>query len=256
MSFDADLLRRVEDAGLNASAPPQQRWIDGWIVRFNPGKAKRARCINAVAAGVRSWERKLDECAEVYRHAGLPMLVRVTPFTQPPELDQCLERRGWHSIDDTRVMVCPALDEGPVASTPAGMTVAVESPADFARTIGTLRGSSLAQVDAHAARLAASPVPHVGWVLRRDGEAVACAQAAQEGDLVGLYDVFVAPRARGAGLARWMCEGLLKEARTRGAKAAYLQVDADNAPARTVYRALRFADAYWYSYRSEKASAY
>ncbi len=48
-AFDATLLSRVEDAGLNASAPPQQRWIDGWLLRFSPGKAKRARCINAVA---------------------------------------------------------------------------------------------------------------------------------------------------------------------------------------------------------------
>ena len=43
--FPAALLSRIEDAGLNASAPPQQRWIDGWLVRYCPGKAKRARCI-------------------------------------------------------------------------------------------------------------------------------------------------------------------------------------------------------------------
>jgi len=50
-TLSTDLLSRVEDAGLNASAPPQQRWIDGWLVRFSPGKAKRARCVNAVAPG-------------------------------------------------------------------------------------------------------------------------------------------------------------------------------------------------------------
>jgi hypothetical protein len=31
--LDETLLSRVEDAGLNASAPPQQRWLDGWLVR-------------------------------------------------------------------------------------------------------------------------------------------------------------------------------------------------------------------------------
>ena len=45
------LLSRVEDAGINASAPPQQRWVDGWLLRFSPGKAKRARCVQAVADG-------------------------------------------------------------------------------------------------------------------------------------------------------------------------------------------------------------
>ena len=58
-TFDAALLSRVEDAGLNASAPPQQRWLDGWLVRFSPGKAKRARCVNAVAAGRLPLDEKL-----------------------------------------------------------------------------------------------------------------------------------------------------------------------------------------------------
>ena len=30
--MDEALLSRVEDAGLNASAPPQQRWLDGWLL--------------------------------------------------------------------------------------------------------------------------------------------------------------------------------------------------------------------------------
>ncbi len=47
----ADLLARIEDAGLNASAPPQQRVLDGWLLRFSPGKAKRARCVNAIGVG-------------------------------------------------------------------------------------------------------------------------------------------------------------------------------------------------------------
>ena len=49
--MDEALLRDVEDAGLNASAPPQQLWRDGWLIRRSPGKAKRARCVNALAPG-------------------------------------------------------------------------------------------------------------------------------------------------------------------------------------------------------------
>ena len=76
-SFDTGLLARIEDAGLNASAPPQQRWMDGWLLRFSPGKAKRARCVNAVAAGRLALADKLQRCEAVYAEAQLPLLVRI-----------------------------------------------------------------------------------------------------------------------------------------------------------------------------------
>src|SRR6185369_5608861 len=107
------LLSRIEDAGLNASAPPQQRWIDGWLVRFSPGKAKRARCINAVAEGRLSLDERLALSEAVFREAGLPMFVRITPFSHPSGLDATLERRGLHRIDDTRVMVAPICPDLP-----------------------------------------------------------------------------------------------------------------------------------------------
>ncbi len=74
-------------------------------------------------------------------------------------------------------------------------------------------------------------------------------------ELVGLYDVFVAPEARGRGLARRLCAWLLARAREEGARHAYLQVEGDNAPARAVYHRLGFADAYAYHYRTPEAGA-
>ena len=66
-------LARIEDAGLNASAPPQQRVLDGWLLRFSPGKAKRSRCVNAVAPGRMPVAHKLALCEPVFAQAGLPL---------------------------------------------------------------------------------------------------------------------------------------------------------------------------------------
>src|SRR5689334_4346779 len=104
-AFPVQLLSRIEDAGLNASAPPQQRWLDGWLVRFSPGKAKRARCINAVADGRSPLPERLAACERVFVDAQLPLIVRVTPFSQPPGLDSHLADQGLRRFDDTRVMV-------------------------------------------------------------------------------------------------------------------------------------------------------
>ena len=247
------LLSRVEDAGINASAPPQQRWVDGWLVRTSPGKAKRARCVQAVADGRLPLAERLALCAEVYRAAQLPMVLRLTPFSKPAGLDRILAEQGYQRLDETRVMVAPQLPLAPELL-PPGWTLEALTPAAFAEAVGALRGSPAGQRAAQAERLALSPVPFQALALRRldDGAILACGQAAVEAELVGLYDVFTHPQARGQGLARQLCTSLLARARLAGARVAYLQVEADNHAARSIYHRLGFADAYAYHYRTRE----
>lgn len=250
---DRTLLSRVEDAGINASAPPQQRWMDGWIVRTCPGKAQRARCINAVAPGRMAVAEKLAACAALYAELGLPLIVRITPFTQPAELDAHLAAAGFDFHDDTRVMVLSRLDAVDLNPGPApadsGDWVPLSPPA-YADAVGEIRGSAAEARRAHAERLSNSPVPYRGFALQRDGMVLACGQIATEGDLAGLYDIATHPRAQRHGLAMWLCKRLLTVAISEhSCKAAYLQVGAGNDAARRIYARLGFADAYSYHYR-------
>ena len=249
-AFDATLLSRIEDAGLNASAPPQQRWLDGWLLRLSPGKAKRARCINAVAAGRLPISAKLAACQRAFDAAGLPLIMRITPFSLPGDLDATLAHTGLARFDDTRVMVLADLLAPAPRALPKWLSLHPLALEPFAQRVGQLRGSPLAQRAAHAERLASSPVPFSAWELRRDGETLACGQIAVEDDIAGLYDVYTAESARGQGLATLLCTALLEDAIRRGARHAYLQVESDNHPARAVYRRLGFSDGYAYHYRT------
>lgn len=256
--LDAALLARIEEAGLNASAPPTQRLVAGWLVRLSPGKAKRARCVNAVATPAEPLAALLDRLGVIYCDAGLPLIVRITPFSHPRVLDTLLALRGWRRFDDTRVMVCAALGASHFKALPLPPGCRLDTPGHggFAEAVGRLRNSPLAQREAHAERLRGSPVPYRGLLLKgADGELLACAQMATEGDLVGLYDVFTSPTHRGRGHARWLCTRLLLEAHAAGVRSAYLQVDAANASARALYAALGFVDGYAYHYRSEDPDA-
>ena len=258
--IDAQLLSRIEDTSLNASAPPQQRWMDGWIVRTSPGKAKRARCVNAVATGRLPLAQKLALARAAFEDAGLPMMVRITPFTQPLELDALLAAHGWTTLDDTRVMAMVDLQASPFPTQPplpAG-TAWSRWPAEaYAEAVGRLRGSPPEQRLAHAERLKSSPIPYEGYAVQHvaSGEVLACGQFAREAELVGLYDVYTAEAARGQGLARRLCERLLFLAAAQGARVAYLQVEADNHPARQIYQRLGFTDQYAYHYRQAPTSA-
>lgn len=250
-------MSRVEDAGLNAAAPPQQRWIDGWLVRALPGKARRARCINALAPGRLPVQQKLALAAEVYREASLPMIFRLHRFTEPQGLDAELEQLGWAVVDHTKVMIRPDLRGLSPRGLPEGIEFAALDSAAFAQAVGVMRGSPPDHVQSHALRLLHSPVPYRGFVFRRraDGMVLACGQTAREGPMVGLYDVFTHPQARNQGLAAQLCERLLSLSASDGAVVGYLQVDAANEPALAVYRRLGFQPAYGYHYRDAPGAA-
>ncbi|MFM2055952.1 MAG: hypothetical protein RLY71_337 [Pseudomonadota bacterium] len=241
---------RIEDAVLNASAPPQQRWLDGWLLRHCPAKAKRARCINPLAPGRLPLAERLALAEQFYAAQGLPLLVRITPFV-PAGLDAALAERGLVRQDETLVMAHPALaehfssDPAPDDTLPPGTTLQPVDADTYADVVGSLRGTPLEQRRAHAERLRASPVPYQGFVLG----GIACGQLAREDERVGLYDVFVAPGARGHGLARQLCAALLRRAVSEGARTGYLQVEPDNPAAQRVYTRLGFREVYRYHYR-------
>lgn len=259
---------RIEDAGLNASATPQQLWVDGWLLRFSPGKAKRARCVNALAPGRMGFDQRLAWIEAFYARAELPLVFRITPFSQPATLDAELAARGLVKRDSTHVMVCadlraglfgealaPSVPVAPVAPIP-GYVIQTLGTQAFAQAVGRLRGSTLQQQQAHAQRQELSPLAWRAFVVRKaaDGQVVAAAQLAIEAELAGVYDVVTADAERGQGLGTWLCRHMLTQALREGAATAYLQVEADNSGARRIYSRLGFVDAYDYHYRVRQAA--
>lgn len=238
------LALRAELAGLDASAPPQQTDIDGWLIRLSPGKAKRSRCINALREGTLPLDELLARCQRAYDAAGLPLAVRVTPWSQPTDLDARLAAKGWGLFDATDVMLLHTL-----VPAPAPAPLQALDAAAYAATVGALRGSSTSAIAAHAERLANAPVSYQGFALNdAAGALLACGQIVVDADLVGLYDVFSAVPRQGHG--ERLCRALLTRAHAQGARHAYLQVSNDNTVAQRLYARLGFVRAYGYHYRS------
>lgn len=240
---------RIEEAGLNALQTQRQLFYDGWLLRVSPGKAKRARSVNAHFGSTLPLPLKLAYCESLYARHGLPPLFRITPFVQPPDLDHTLAARGYAAFDPTLVQAAP-LDAGPeLPALAAGVALTEPDAGTFVDIVGDLRGSPVQQRAAHRERLQHTLLP-TRFVVVRAGDRIACAaQIAVEGDLAGVFDVVTAEEARGNGYATLACAALLAWAARHGARLAYLQVDAGNAPAIAVYRKLGFATVYTYHYR-------
>jgi ribosomal protein S18 acetylase RimI-like enzyme len=240
--------RRLEELGLNSSTPPGQLLYDGWLLRLLPGKAKRARSVNAVYASTLPIERKVEYCERVYAERRLPAIFRITPFSQPPMLDAALESAGYARFDETSVEAAQ-IDPG-LADDPAVEPMDVPAWVD---AVGALRGSPAAHRASHRARLEATPLAMRALALRDAQGIVATGLTIVEDGHAGLFDIITREDARGRGHARRLVASLLRHGWQLGARRAYLQVQLDNEVARRLYAGFGFSQryTYWYRGRSE-----
>jgi ribosomal protein S18 acetylase RimI-like enzyme len=240
--------RRLEELSLNSSAPPGQLLYDGWLLRMAPGKAKRPRSVNAFYASTLALEDKVRYCERLYGAARLPTLFRITPFAHPADLDAELGRLGYGRFETTSVQ-STSISAGGIDRAPDASVMNLRAWVD---AVGDLRGTPPEHRATHLARLEGMPLPVRGVAVERDGRVIATGLTIVEDDCAGLFDIATHEQARRQGHARTVVASLLRAARSMGARHAYLQVSAGNAPAIALYREFGFRERYTYWYRGRE----
>jgi len=236
--------RRIEELSLNSSAPPGQLIYDGWILRLARGKAKRARSVNAVYASTIPLPEKIGYCERLYGEARVPALFRITPFSNPPELDRELEWRGYERFDNTSVEAATIKS----AQFAGDMAEAMELDS-WVAAVGELRGSPPEHRSAHFARIDGMPLRKLPVAVREEGRIIATGLAIVEDDCVGLFDIITHADSQRRGHAKAVVATLLRRAWELGARYAYLQVQEENEAARRLYSQFGFSQQYLYWYR-------
>ncbi len=241
-------LERVEEIGLNALQTQRQLFYDGWLLRMSPGKAKRARSVNAHFGSTLPLAQKIAYCERLYAECGLPALFRITPFAKPANLETELEVRGYVSFEPTRVQLM-RLDHPPEALAVPDVDFVTPTAAGFAEAVGAIQEATAQQRAAFLERIIQSPLATRAVVAMQEGRAVGTGTVMLEDRMAGVFTMGTIPEMRGRGIGRAILAALLRWAWEHGATHAYLQVSANNAPALSVYRTFGFGDAYTYHYR-------
>jgi len=236
--------QRLEELGLNSSAPPGQLLFDGWLLRLWPGQAKRARSVNAVYRSSRPLGDKIAYCERLYASHGLPTIFRITPFSQPPDLDAELARRAYPRFETT-VVEAATIDP---AQLPASVAQTLEL-APWVEAVGNLRGSNAVYRQSHLARLQNTLLPMRALALWHNGAVAATGLTIVEDSWAGLFDIVTDATLRRRGFGEQIVQGLLTAAWDMGARQSYLQASVDNTPARALYARYGFQEQYQYWYR-------
>lgn len=216
-----------------------------WLCKSAPGVSRRSNSANPAGAHARLTEAGIERIEAVYRKLDRPTYVRL-PSLLGDEPDRRLEAHGYAAEGESLTLIGPLraqAPEGEVELSP------VPSP-EWLATLDRINGREGETAKVFDAVLAEIDVPAAYAAVRREGKIVSAAYAASSDGWLCLEAVATDPDWRGRGLAGDVVSALMTWGAGQGARAAGLQVQADNGPAQALYRRLGLArELYRYHYR-------
>jgi GNAT superfamily N-acetyltransferase len=240
-------IRELECLAFNAWPALQTLVHEGWILRFSHGHTKRANSANALWPSTLPLDARIAHVEALYRQRRLAPTFRITPLAEPG-LDAALAARGYAALDPTLVLEAPI--EALAARAADGVSLAERAETSWVDGFCAATNTGPATRGVLAEMLAAV-VPPARFARTRDpsGADLAFGMGVAEGGSMGLFEMLTLPAARRQGLAERTIAALARWAAAAGVRRAYLQVVADNAPARALYAKLGFSEVYAYGYR-------
>ncbi len=245
--FELATVRRYEAAGFRSWPAASVHYDGTWAIRLTAGlPAKRLNSVNPLDP---SDTTRLDErialAGRRFEAYGRPLTFRMSPLSGDV-LARHLDEKGWSRFNESLVMRMPldgpaindAMDQIPLKDVVRFINAAIR--------IESLDPASRPGLS----EIIGSIEPTAGlFVLEHEKQPVTTAICVHDGDLAGLFEVATAAGERGKGFGRRTMLSAMKWARSRGARMAWMQVEADNEAARALYGSLGFREIYRYYYR-------
>ncbi len=178
---------------------------------------------------------------------GVAPVVRVLSAAEG-RIDAELAAAGYSHEAETIVLTSPLDQQGTRRSHPSAPT---PSWCDAQRAWMEIPPSS---VDGWRRVVSRISPPAAFAETELEGHTAVVGLGVVRGEWLGLFEVATDPELRRRGLARELVAGLMAWGRSCGARHAFLQVVADNAPALGLYGGLGFAEQYRYWYRRPPAA--
>lgn len=254
----AERVRALE--AVAARAWPAVEVLDrgGWLLRAGPEGTFRTRSVlpqpPPVALMPRALDDRIDEVEAFYAERALPPRFQIHDAASPDGLDDALAARGYARGKPTHVLAGP-LDAllahtARTARTPLEIALDDRADADWIALLGRLQGLDRAVLADRAALFARIAPPRIHARAHGAAGPLAVGFAVCDAGFVGLFSLVTAPAARRCGVGTAIVHALLEAARERGAREAYLQVEADNSAGCALYARCGFARHHGYHYRT------
>ncbi|MDM0055126.1 GNAT family N-acetyltransferase [Variovorax fucosicus] len=238
-------IEAIERATLAAVSPQTVEELpEGWLLPFDSGTVSRAKTalpLRHVAPGPGLVER-----IEARYHAhGLPPAFRLPDAPCFDAMREVLAHRSYGACKATVTQIGHAQAMGALtAGAPAELDAAPDAGWE-----SVFLGPGFDPVDGASRVRALSRASSTLFAsVREDGRTVAAGAIAFGHGWASVHGMRTEQAARGRGLAGRVLAGLAQAALARGVERVFLQVEAGNAPALSLYRRAGFSPAWRYAY--------
>lgn len=209
---------------------------DGWLHLASGGVTGRVNAVWPIDWRGADVEAAIDAAEAWLAARALPARFKLTDGAYAPlDLAERLARRGYEAVTPTLIMTAPIR----ARAAPDVVALSDAMPAAFDAVLRAV-SADVAEYEERRGIALRAPQPAAFATMAREGQTLAIGMSAACGDLAGLYLMRTAPEARRQGLARKVFGALMARAHQWGARTAFLQVEADNAPAIALYESEGF----------------
>lgn len=247
-----NMIQKFEELSMNAFPAISTVLVNGWILRFSDGYAKRANSINVIYPCAIDVKENIKICEKIYKKNGLDIVFKLTD--KDIEFDELLNSEGYIYVAKTNIML-KSIKEFELENTKGeNIVIDRELKDKWFEAFTTMTKVEKRHIDTLRSMLS-KIVPDAYFVsIVEDDKIIAVGLGVAERGYIGIYDVFVEKARRRCGLGTRLVNKLIAEAKISGCENTYLQVIDDNEPAKQLYDKLGYKKQYSYWYRVKKVN--
>lgn len=256
MPYDENLdgkIREIDEAAFNAWPSIRQILYDGWILRFSRRYTKRANAIYPLFPSIVAVDEKIARCEEIYSKRRMETIFRLTPWSNPEEMDRILENRGY-TVQEPSLVLNRTLKPNDFNGT-SSPAFQILRPDHWHRSFAKIAGLPPEKSRIHEEIVSLIPGDVLFCAIVEEEETIAVGLGVMAFGFFGMFDLVTRTEFRKRGYGTKLVRAMLFWATAHDANRAYLQVVGTNQAARNLYQGLGFQKTFDYWYRVLDATA-
>ena len=236
----------IEQAVVRGWPSLETRRIDGWLARWSSGGSVRANSVATIAYTGCDLDCSIAAVVEFYRaRKAIPRFV-IAASTTPADLDPQLDACGWQR-SGAHVTLAKNIDPAPALTVPApGIGIVRHKAPTTAWSDIYLAGLSADRRGIALRLVEGTPEPRTFYSAIHDGQVIASGLSIRDGALASVQCMATLLAARRTGAVTTILTAIEGDALAHQVTRLYLQTDAANIGAISVYERFGFhvADRY------------